>query len=103
LSIIGIILAFILAIRAFTYRMSTRSASSNSYRNGATTKSRQQKTIWLIVSLVLGVAGIALFFIAEDFSRLMVIVNNLTIVFVAILVLEIVAYVLAFKRTEVPI
>jgi hypothetical protein len=60
----------------------------------------RKKPVWLILSVLLGLAGIILFLITEDMRNLMVLLDRWTIVNAIIFAAEIIAVRLVFKRKE---
>ena len=85
LTIAGVLLAVITGIRTQVLR-------------GKRTANEAYTLAWLIATIILGIAGIIVFFTTQDMSQLMVLVNYWTIASAVILALEIVGYVITFRR-----
>jgi uncharacterized membrane protein len=59
---------------------------------------RQNKSVWLTSAILAGIVGVAVFFLTEDMSKLMVLVDQRTIVGGAIFAAESVASVFSLRR-----
>ena len=63
-------------------------------------KGKKSRMVWLIVAIAMGVAGVIVFVLTENLSRIMVLFDYWTIVNCVILVIGIIATVLALKRAK---
>ena len=97
LAIAGVILAIILLIKAFGHK---RQNDEEQYENESDEDDTYTKgrVLWIVLSILLGIIGIIVFFITEDMTKLMVLVDRWTIVNAVIFILEVVGYVFSFKK-----
>ncbi|MDR0470451.1 MAG: hypothetical protein LBH79_01835 [Nitrososphaerota archaeon] len=86
LSVAGVILAVILVVAVLMWR-----------RNQKQTVLKHGQTLWFFLGLILGIAGILVFFLTEDLSRTMSIVGQWTAVNVIIFIVQVIAVVFTFK------
>jgi len=127
LAVIGIILAIVTVIRALRGNKNEeededeypelyyRDAHSNIYpvalikqlakseddeQDEEDDKVRKTRRIWLIATIALAIIGIVFFFLTEDIRLPMILVDRWTIVNAIILLVEIVAMVLVFKKVD---
>ena len=63
-------------------------------------KNKRNRNILMIVSLVFGAAGAVLFVLTQDMGKLMIYLDQWSIVFVLIFAAELTTYLLAFKRKK---
>ena len=86
LSVAGVILAVILVVAVLMWR-----------RNQKQTVLKHGQTLWFFLGLILGIAGILVFFLTEDLSRTMSIVGQWTAVNAIIFIVQVIAVVFTFK------
>ncbi|MCL2643471.1 MAG: InlB B-repeat-containing protein, partial [Candidatus Bathyarchaeota archaeon] len=63
-------------------------------------KRKQRRTLWVLLSVIMGIAGIVVFILTEDMTRPMALVDKWTIVNVIIFIVEIIAIALIFKHKD---
>ena len=100
LSIAGIILAIFAVFRMLARK---KRGDKNEHDENAEAHQKQKKKnrkIWLTVSIVMGIAGIIVFLLTEDTTKLMVLLDRWTIVNAIIFIIEAVGFGLAFKRKK---
>jgi len=56
--------------------------------------------VWLVMTLIMAIIGILLFILTEDMRLPMILANRWTLIHFIIIIIEIVAVVFAFRRTE---
>jgi len=117
LSVLGILLGLLVAIRALIRRLRTPKEDPIAQRNNAQTSQKAEYLVytghsgarqhmirypWLIVTFILAIAGFGFFFLVDDIELPMVLLNLWSILFAVILVFEIVASTRVFKKGEKP-
>ena len=103
LAIAGIILALITLIRVITQKRNEKDDEHDQPEGETAEEREKQKTrrwLWIIVTVIMGIAGLAVFFLTEDMTKLMVMVDYWTIVNAIIFILEAVSFAFAFKRNK---
>jgi len=63
-------------------------------------KKKQRRLFWFLLSVIMGIVGIVVFFLTEDMSRPMVLVDNWTIVNVIVFIVELIAIAFTFKHKK---
>ncbi len=63
-------------------------------------KRRRIRPVWLIVSIVLGIAGVIAFLLTEDMRHIMVLMDNWIVLMVILFAAEVVCSVFAAKRRK---
>ena len=90
LSALSAIFAIVTVIR--TYRQRKRYAWSK--------KEKRRKFIWLSAAILVGIAGIILFYLTQDISQEMVLFDKWTIAYIMLFIVEIKCLMTTFERTE---
>jgi hypothetical protein len=122
LSIVGVVLVYVAVLRALLLkkkddddaeddeetekmRKNVEGQSQSSLGQGGDDqgvyKFTESRSLWLVTAVVFSVVGVVVFLFTEDWHLLSAWVDRWTIVNVAILILEIVAIMLVFKRKKV--
>jgi H+/gluconate symporter-like permease len=78
----------------------TKNQYTTNDKTAAEKKQKQHRLFWLLLSVIMGVVGIVVFFLTEDMSRSMAMVDKWTIVNAIILAVEIIAIVFTFKHNK---
>jgi heme/copper-type cytochrome/quinol oxidase subunit 2 len=101
LAIIGIVLALTACIHALVRNTrEKREASEGFVPQSERLQRRNRRMLWFVIAVCLGIAGVVVFFLTQDLSSQMVMVDNWTILNAIILVLEIASYVFAFAHSQ---
>jgi preprotein translocase subunit SecG len=110
LSVAGVILAAIVMVYVLLRKKKTQKQTSErkdapyvvayNREKSEDKKQKQHMNIWLVTTLVMAIAGVVVFLLTEDMSRTLAMVDNWTIVHVAIFIVEIIAIVFTFKRKD---
>ena len=96
----GIILSLIAAARAFLNKKYEKDYVRYSYIPAGMKKQKQVRSIWLTIAIITGIIGIAVFIYTENTTKLMVLLDNWTVINTAILGLGVISYLFAFKRSK---
>jgi heme/copper-type cytochrome/quinol oxidase subunit 2 len=103
MALAGIVLGVVTALRAIA-RKKREDEGTDEYEAYETEdeaqKRKQRRLVFLIGSILMAVLGIVVFLVTEDITRLMVLIDNWTIVNFIILVVEVLGSILAFKRKK---
>jgi uncharacterized repeat protein (TIGR02543 family) len=98
LSIIGVILAVLMTICVLLQKKQKQKGEQKKTIKGPYVgecveeqKQKKRLTLWLLVTVALGIAGIIVFLLTEDVSRTMALVDKWTIINVVIFAVEIIA------------
>ena len=103
LAIAGVILMIVTIIRVFTHKKNNKEEDQNDFsqsENEEQNNRKKRRLIWIIVSILMGIIGVVFFFITEDITKLMVLMDRWTIVNAIFFVLEILGSLLAFKNKK---
>lgn len=117
LSVVGLVLAVLLVIWALFQRNKKQAKPQGGQRvddesgkymaqqsddnySDEVKKQKKRRTLWFLLSVILGVVGIVVFLFTEDLSRKMALVDSWTIVNAIILAVQIIAIVSAFKHKK---
>ncbi len=93
-AILLIIITVLYALR----RKKDETEDNEEYEGEQVKDKKRRRLVWFVVGIFMGIAGVVLFFLTEDMSKLMVLADKWTMVNMAILVAEVVCSVFAFKR-----
>ena len=63
-------------------------------------KEKKSRPLWLAILTVMGIVGVIVFILTEDMTRLMVLVDNWTILNAIIFIVALISYRYAFKREK---
>jgi undecaprenyl pyrophosphate phosphatase UppP len=105
LSVVGVILVVLLTVCVLLQKKKKKEKVvqekivKGSYVEECTEEQKKRLTLWLLVSVALGIAGVIVFLLTEDLSRTMALVDRWTIVNAVILAVEIIAIAL-HKKTQ---
>ena len=99
LCILGAVLAAIAIIRVILMRK--REMDATTIRNNVLVNKRRYNAFWLIASVALGIAGVSVFILMQDMANLMVLIDMRVIVNAIIILAEVIAILLAFRRSGV--
>ena len=98
LSSIGVLFAIIIGVRFAAQKRREHLEFGLIYvAQGDETREKRRIT-WLVTAVLMGVAGPVVFFLTQDMSLLMVLLDRWSIVNAVILAVEIVSYLLAFRQ-----
>jgi hypothetical protein len=104
LSVVGVILAVLLTVCVLLQKKKKKTVQEKNvkglYVEECTEEQKKRLTLWLLVSIVLGIAGVIVFLLTEDMSRTMALVDKWTIVNAVILAVEIIAIALHAKTQK---
>jgi uncharacterized repeat protein (TIGR02543 family) len=100
LAIAGGIVAIMTVIRALRQRREKKGYEENLYAYESEYNELQKKHSlgWVITAVGMGILGLIFFFLTEDTSNLMVLIDNWTIVSAVIFVLTVIGYRFGFRR-----
>jgi uncharacterized repeat protein (TIGR02543 family) len=106
LAVAGLVLGAVAILRALARKRREENGIEEEWgeyeTEEETQKRKRTRLAWLITAILLAVASIVIFFVTEDMSRLMALMDNWTIVNLIIFVAEIVGIKLAFRRKTAP-
>ncbi|MDR1291822.1 MAG: InlB B-repeat-containing protein [Clostridiales Family XIII bacterium] len=97
LALIGLALLAIMIVRALLRKKREDEDGDDEYAYTDDEPETQRRNAWLATAVIMGIAGIILFLMTEDMSKIMVLMDGWTIVNAAILAVEIIGMALAFK------
>jgi len=100
LAVAGILLAFGAVMRAIGRRKQEKDFAEIEYTNDGEDKQKKSRFGWLIILCVVAVVGIVVFLLTQDMTRLMVLVDNWTIVNAIIFAAALISNKFAFKHEE---
>ena len=103
LAIAGIILALITFLRIITQKRNEKDDEHDQHEGETAEEREKRKTrrwLWIVVTVIMGIVGLAVFLLTEDMTKLMVMVDYWTIVNAIIFILEVVSFAFAFKRAK---
>ena len=100
LAIAGVILALVTGMRALWQRGREKRAAESVYVPDGEEDVKKRRPAWLALAGIMGIAGVILFLLTEDMTRLMVLVDNWTAFNVIIFALLVAASRFAFKREK---
>jgi hypothetical protein len=102
----GLILGVVAVTRAASRKKREENGSEeerDAYETEEETQKRKRiRLVWLITAIIMAAAGIVVFLITEDMSRLMALMDNWTIVNLIIFAAELIGIRLAFRRKTAP-
>ena len=97
LAIAGVMLLIVSIIRALA-KKTQDDEQNDEYESDENQEQRKPRPIWIILSILLGVIGIIVFFITEDMTKMMVLLDRWTVVNAVVLLLEIICFILSYKK-----
>jgi uncharacterized repeat protein (TIGR02543 family) len=100
LCIAGAIFAVFTLFRAIHRRRNEQEQEEFVYRDEDDGQEGKRRPGWLALAIVLGVVGVLVFIITQDMSNLMALTDSWTLLNALILIVEILAVRLAFRRKE---
>ena len=100
LSAIGAILAAVTIFRATTRKLRAQFDMKYAYIEPEERKTKRQRNSWITTTITLGTVGVVVFVITQDMRRTMVLLDYWSITHAIIIVLEIVASLLSFRRNK---
>ena len=101
LAVVGILAAVVLLIAFFSRRKQEETTDEDVETAEQTEQKRRKRMVWRIVNVVAGIIAVVLFFITEDITAPMVLVDSWTVWQAVIFVIQIAFTVLAlFKKKE---
>jgi uncharacterized repeat protein (TIGR02543 family) len=104
LAALGIVLAILTLLIALIRRKQAQDKSEEDEAETGTESDEEQpkryRLIWLITALLMSIAGLILFILTEDMTRLMVLTDKWTIGHAIILIIEIICILFSFKRSK---
>ena len=98
LGVICLALAIIIGIRFITQKLHERMEAGSVFMVPLEDRRQRRRNAWLITAAVMGIAGPVVFLLTESTALLMVLLDRWSIVNAAILAVEIIGYLLAFRR-----
>ena len=100
LAIAGVFLALFAIIRMLARKKREDKSERDENIEAHQKRKKKNRKIWLTISIVMGAAGIIVFLLTEDTTKLMVLLDRWTIVNAGIFIIEAVGFGLAFNRKK---
>lgn len=97
LSAAGLVFALLMCVRILIQKQREKEEPTTN-PDSETRNTIQRRLVLIAAVITLGIAGIAMFFITEDMSKLMVLIDRWTVVHLVILLVGMLGYIFAFKR-----
>ena len=97
---IGVVLAVEAIVSAIVRNKREREKQEDADLSENNKVHKQQQFFWIVMSISLGIGGAALFLITQDLSKEFTLLDYWSIVHMALVVYEAVAFALSFKRAR---